>query len=41
MKIEAFNERLRDSILVVDEAIGSLLYESIGSQRCVDELDTS
>lgn len=40
MKIEAFNERLRDSILVVDGAMGSLLYESIGPQRCVDELNT-
>src|ERR1700726_3689190 len=40
MKIEAFNERLSDSILVVDGAMGSLLYESIGPQRCVDELNT-
>jgi homocysteine S-methyltransferase len=40
MKIEAFNERLRHSILVVDGAMGSLLYESIGPQRCVDELNT-
>src|SRR5580704_4896527 len=40
MKIEAFNERLRDAILVVDGAMGSLLYESIGPQRCVDELNT-
>src|ERR1700693_2852476 len=40
MKIEAFNERLRDSILVVDGAMGSLLYESIGPPRCVDELNT-
>src|ERR1700726_5087715 len=40
MKIEAFNERLSDSILVVDGAMGSLLYESIGPQRCVDELNS-
>src|ERR1700684_552401 len=40
MKIEAFDDRLRDSILVVDGAMGSLLYESIGPQRCVDELNT-
>jgi methionine synthase I (cobalamin-dependent)/5,10-methylenetetrahydrofolate reductase len=40
MKIEAFNEHLHDAILVVDGAMGSLLYESIGPQRCVDELNT-
>src|ERR1700730_7042243 len=40
MKIEDFNERLGDSILVVDGAMGSLLYESIGPQRCVDELNS-
>src|ERR1700684_2990533 len=40
MKIEAFDDRLRDSILVVDGAMGSLLYESIGPQRCVDELNS-
>jgi homocysteine S-methyltransferase len=40
MKIEAFNERLRDAILVIDGAMGSLLYEFIGPQRCVDELNS-
>src|ERR1700729_1934684 len=40
MKIEAFNERLLDAILVVDGAMGSLLYEFVGPQRCVDELNT-
>src|SRR5271154_5046316 len=40
MKIEDFNDRLRDSILVADGARGSLLYEFVGPQRCVDELNT-
>src|ERR1700733_1199104 len=40
MKIEDFNEGLRDSILVADGAMGSLLYEFVGPQRCVDELNT-
>src|SRR5271154_4217373 len=40
MKIEDFNDRLRDSILVADGAMGSLLYEFVGPQRCVDELNT-
>src|SRR5271156_5803757 len=40
MKIEDFNQRLRDSILVADGAMGSLLYEFVGPQRCVDELNT-
>src|ERR1700683_88557 len=40
MKIEDFNQRLRDSILVADGAMGSLLYEFVGPQRCVNELNT-
>src|ERR1700691_6587668 len=40
MKVEDFNQRLRDSILVADGAMGSLLYEFVGPQRCVDELNT-
>src|SRR6202451_1053829 len=40
MKVEDFNQRLRDSILVADGAMGSLLYEFVGPQRCVDGLDT-
>ncbi|HEV2304906.1 MAG TPA: bifunctional homocysteine S-methyltransferase/methylenetetrahydrofolate reductase [Candidatus Acidoferrales bacterium] len=41
MKIEEFNERLRDAILVADGAMGSMLYEILGPQRCLDELNTT
>ena len=41
MRIEDFNDRLKHSILVADGAMGSLLYESVGPQRCVDELNTT
>jgi methionine synthase / methylenetetrahydrofolate reductase(NADPH) len=39
VKIQEFNERLKDSILIADGAMGSLLYESVGSVRCFDELN--
>jgi len=39
MKIEDFNSRLRDSVLVADGATGSLLYEALGPQRCFDEVN--
>jgi homocysteine S-methyltransferase len=41
MRIDDFNDRLKHSILVADGAMGSLLYESVGPQRCVDELNSS
>jgi methionine synthase / methylenetetrahydrofolate reductase (NADH) len=41
MRIEDFNERLRNGILVADGAMGSLLYEQVGPQRCVDELNSA
>jgi methionine synthase I (cobalamin-dependent)/5,10-methylenetetrahydrofolate reductase len=41
MKIEEFNERLRNAILVADGAMGSMLYEILGPQRCLDELNTT
>jgi hypothetical protein len=41
MRIEDFNERLKQAILVSDGAMGSLLYESVGPQRCVDELNVT
>ncbi len=41
MRIEDFNERLKQAILVADGAMGSLLYESVGPQRCVDELNVT
>jgi methionine synthase I (cobalamin-dependent)/5,10-methylenetetrahydrofolate reductase len=39
VKIQDFNERLKNSILIADGAMGSLLYESVGSVRCFDELN--
>ena len=41
MRIEDFNERLNRTILVADGAMGSLLYEAVGPQRCVDELNAT
>jgi methionine synthase I (cobalamin-dependent)/5,10-methylenetetrahydrofolate reductase len=39
MKIQDFNERLKGSILIADGAMGSLLHEAVGAQRCFDELN--
>ncbi len=41
MRMDEFNERLRDSILIADGAMGSMLYEAVGAQRCFDELNAS
>jgi methionine synthase / methylenetetrahydrofolate reductase(NADPH) len=41
MKIDDFNERLRDSILVADGAMGSMLYEALGPQHCFEELNAT
>jgi len=41
MRVEDFNERVRDSILVADGAMGSMLYEAVGWQRCFDELNVT
>ncbi|HMD42755.1 MAG TPA: bifunctional homocysteine S-methyltransferase/methylenetetrahydrofolate reductase [Candidatus Acidoferrum sp.] len=41
MKITEFNERLKNSILIADGAMGSLLYESVGAVRCFDELNVT
>ena len=41
MKIHDFNERVKDSILIADGAMGSLLYEAVGPQRCFEELNTT
>src|SRR5882672_8190000 len=41
MKIEEFEQRLRDSVLIADGAMGSLLYETLGPQRCIDELNAT
>ena len=41
MKIEDFNERLKNSVLVADGAMGSMLYEAAGAQRCLEELNVT
>src|SRR5881409_2356457 len=41
MKIYDFNERLKDSILIADGAMGSMLHETVGTQRCFDELNST
>ena len=41
MRIEDFSERLKRAILVADGAMGSMLYESAGAQRCLEELNAS
>src|ERR1700752_1507390 len=41
MKIHDFNERLKDSILMADGAMGSMLHEAVGAKRCFDELNTT
>src|ERR1700720_989561 len=41
MRIEDFNYRLKHAVIVADGAMGSLLYESVGPQRSVDELNSS
>jgi methionine synthase / methylenetetrahydrofolate reductase (NADH) len=41
MKIQDFNERLKDTILIADGAMGSMLHETVGAQRCFDELNST
>jgi len=41
LKIQDFNERLKDSILIADGAMGSMLHEVVGTQRCFDELNST
>jgi len=41
VKIYDFNERLKDSILIADGAMGSMLHEAVGAQRCFDELNST
>jgi methionine synthase / methylenetetrahydrofolate reductase(NADPH) len=41
VKIKDFNDRLKDSILIADGAMGSLLHETVGAVRCFDELNTT
>src|SRR5713226_8309838 len=41
MKIEDFEKTLHDSVVVADGAMGSLLYETLGPQRSMDELNAT
>jgi len=41
LKILDFNERLKDAILIADGAMGSMLHEVVGTQRCFDELNST
>jgi methionine synthase / methylenetetrahydrofolate reductase(NADPH) len=41
VKILDFNELLKDSIVIADGAMGSLLHEAVGAQRCFDELNAT
>jgi len=41
VKIFDFNERLKDAILIADGAMGSMLHEAVGPQRCFDELNST
>jgi methionine synthase / methylenetetrahydrofolate reductase(NADPH) len=41
VKIQDFNDRLKDSILIADGAMGSMLYEVVGAVRCFDELNAT
>jgi methionine synthase I (cobalamin-dependent)/5,10-methylenetetrahydrofolate reductase len=41
MKISEFERRLKLAVLVADGAMGSLLYDTAGVQRCFEELNLS
>src|SRR5580658_8347059 len=41
MRIEDFEQRLRDSVLIADGPMGSQLHETLGPQRCMDELNAT
>jgi homocysteine S-methyltransferase len=41
VKIQDFNDRLKNSILVADGAMGSLLHDVVGTVRCFDELNVT
>jgi homocysteine S-methyltransferase len=41
MKILDFNEKLKDQMLIADGAMGSMLHEAVGPQRCFDELNST
>jgi homocysteine S-methyltransferase len=39
MKIEEFQQRLENAVLVADGAMGTMLFEAVGMQRCFEELN--
>jgi methionine synthase / methylenetetrahydrofolate reductase(NADPH) len=41
VKISDFNDRLKDSILIADGAMGSMLHDTVGLVRCFDELNAT
>jgi methionine synthase I (cobalamin-dependent)/5,10-methylenetetrahydrofolate reductase len=41
VKISEFNERLKNSILIADGAMGSMLHDAVGTVRCFDELNAT
>jgi methionine synthase / methylenetetrahydrofolate reductase (NADH) len=41
MKIADFAQRLENAVLVADGAMGSMLFEAVGLQRCFEELNVS
>jgi methionine synthase I (cobalamin-dependent)/5,10-methylenetetrahydrofolate reductase len=41
VRILDFNERIKDSILIADGGMGSMLHEAVGAQRCFDELNST
>ena len=41
MKIEDFAQRLENAVLVADGAMGSVLFEAAGAQRCFEELNVT
>src|SRR5215831_2368703 len=41
MRIEDLNSRLREGTLVADGAMGSVLFDALGTPRCLDELNAT
>src|ERR1700722_3959190 len=41
MRIEDFAQRLENAVLVADGAMGSVLFEATGAQRCFEELNVT
>src|SRR6202166_2996156 len=41
MKIEDFEQRIQNTVLVADGAMGSMLFEGVGAQRCFEEVNVS